>query len=158
MKPLPLTSFFMFCLIFSFCSPAKKSLNSATDSSSVGESSTKVSYLDNNTFKLTEVSTDETYGYSEKNAIHVGGAKKDSGPTNERRFLNALLGPNGEAVTYVRQGSCCPVKSKNALFGDYALLDKYEVKYAGQEKPIILYINMYDPGSLKAPKGFTFKQ
>jgi hypothetical protein len=36
--------------------------------------------------------------------------------------------------------------------------DKYEVKYDGIEKPIIFYINMYDFGELKAPKGFTFRQ
>ena len=114
--------------------------------------------LDNNTFKLTEVSTDKTYGYSENNAIMVGGVKENSGPLNERRFLNALLGPNGETVSYTRQGSCCRVKSKNAFIGEYGLLDRYEVTYAGLEKPIILYINMYDPGPLKAPAGFTFRQ
>ncbi len=38
------------------------------------------------------------------------------------------------------------------------LLDKYEVKYEGIENPVILYINMYNKGKLKAPKGFTFRQ
>jgi dTDP-D-glucose 4,6-dehydratase len=52
--------------------------------------------LDDNTFKLTEISTDETYGYSEKNAIMVGGVTSNAGPLNEQRFLNALLGPNGQ--------------------------------------------------------------
>jgi hypothetical protein len=61
-------------------------------------------------------------------------------------------------VKYARSGSCCPVKSKNAYVGEYGLLDRYEVSYDGMDSTINIYINMYDPGQLKAPKGFTFKQ
>ena len=114
--------------------------------------------LDKNTFKLTAVSEDESYGYSSKNAIMVGaGEAMEQGPSNERRYLNALLGPNGEKVQYERQGSCCQVKSDNGIMG-YALLDIYEVKYDNSGKTFKLYLNMYDPGEIKAPKGFTFKK
>lgn len=115
----------------------------------------KAKLIDDNTFLLAGITADSTYGYSPRNAVKVGGV--DTGPKNERRFLNALLGPNGETVTYRRQGSCCPVESKNGMMG-MAMLDKYEVKYDGLEKPVIIYINMYDPGILKAPVGFTFRQ
>ena len=104
-------------------------------------------------FRLKGIAEDSTYGYSDKNPVKVGG-----GPSNERRFFDALLGPGGEAVTYGRIGSCCAFKTKNGLIGDMGLLDKYEVSYRGLAKPLIIYINMYDADDLKAPLGFTIKQ
>lgn len=112
--------------------------------------------LDNNTFSITEISKDATYGYTEGNPIMVGKAG-GSGPLNERRFLNALTGPNGEQITYKRLGSCCEFKTKNGLFDDAGFLDKYEVTYEGLDEPVILYINMYDSDLLKIPAGFKKK-
>lgn len=113
---------------------------------------------DNHTFELKDISDDPTYGYSEKNPIQVGGVDKQSGPLNERRFLNALAGPNGEEVTYSRSGSCCPIKSKNDPLGfGQVMLDNYLVTWKGSNDTISIYINMYDYGTLKAPKGFTIK-
>lgn len=134
------------------CSPSGKSTSPYKPASTVQDGSATGDF-----FKLTVVSDDDTYGYSEKNPIKVGGAKNSSGPANERKFLNALLGPDGQIVTYVRTGSCCMFKTPHGLMGA-GLLDKYEVKYEGLENPVILYINMYDKGDLKAPKGFTFRQ
>jgi len=105
-------------------------------------------------FTLTVFSTDSTYGYSAANPIKVGGTEK--GPANERKFLNALAGPNGETIRYERLGSCCPFDSPNGFMGG-GLLDKYEIKWSGQAKPVILYINMYDYDALKVPVGFTVK-
>lgn len=112
--------------------------------------------LDHNTFKIIETSNDPTYGYTEANPIMVGKAG-NSGPLNERRFLNALTGPNGETVKYSRIGSCCHFKTKNGLLDDVGLLDKYSVTYEEAEKEIILYINMYDSDVLKIPVGFKKK-
>jgi hypothetical protein len=112
--------------------------------------------LDDQTFLLTELSTDPHYGYTEKKPIEVGGVKEGSGPRNERRFLNALAGPNGETVRYLRTGHCCPRKSENGIMGT-ALLDTYAVWWEGGLDTVMLYINMYDPGDLKAPLGFTIK-
>ena len=117
----------------------------------------KATLLDRNTFLLTEVSTDSTYGLSEKNPIQVGGTDKNEGPLNERRFLNALSGPNGERISYYRAGSCCPVKSKNG-FMDMAMLDNYIVTWEGSKDTISIFINMYDYGELKAPVGFSIKR
>jgi len=108
-----------------------------------------------NRFTITEVSTDETYGYTEKNPVKVGGG--ENGPANERKYLNSITGPNGEQVRYERKGSCCVFKTSNGFMGG-GLLDKYEVTYAGLSEPIIIYINMYDKDELKAPKGFKFKE
>lgn len=112
---------------------------------------------DQNTFLLKEISDDTTYGYTQGNAIKVGGAKEQQGPVNERRFLNALAGPNGEEISYARAGSCCGFKTKNSPF-DGGLLDVYWVTIEGSADTLRLYINMYDEGPLKAPVGFTIKK
>lgn len=115
--------------------------------------------LDQQTFLLTDVSMDETYGYSPKNPVEVGGAADKQGPINERRFLNALAGPNGERVTYYRQGSCCPIESDSDPFGfGQVMLDNYRVTWVGSNDTVSIYINMYDSGVIKAPKGFTIKK
>ena len=155
------------CCFAVACGSARKTQTSAAPSNSTtsnpGTTSTadvkagEYEMLDDETYKLTSISDDATYGYSEKNAIKVGNGDMKSGPASERAFLNALQGPNGEKITYVRRGSCCGVKSEHSPFG-VAMLDRYEINYKGLHKPIILYINMYDPGVLQAPKGFTFRQ
>ena len=112
---------------------------------------------DPNTFRLTEISTDDTYGYTPENAVEVGGSRQSEGPLNERRFLNALTGPNGERVSYYRAGSCCPVKSENGLMGT-AILDNYRVTWENSKDTVSIYINMYDSSYLKAPKGFGIRE
>lgn len=144
---------FLLLILMNSCSSSKKNASSPNRS----YSSQQATMLDDNSFKLTVVSDDDTYGYTQQNPIKVGGVKNNEGPLNERRFFNALLGPDGQKLTYVREGSCCPFKSRNGFMGS-GMLDRYEVKYDGIEKPIIFYINMYDFGELKAPKGFTFRQ
>ena len=113
---------------------------------------------DNYTFLVTEIATDKTYGLSPKNPVEVGGAKDSEGPTNERRYLNALAGPNGEKISYQRAGSCCPVKSDNDPFGfGSVMLDNYRVTWENAKDTISIYINMYDSSQLKAPVGFTLR-
>lgn len=110
------------------------------------------------TFELTTVSKKRSYGYTEKNPIQVGGVDKKEGPLNERRYLNALAGPEGEKVFYKRVGSCCPIKSKNDPLGfGMVMLDVYKVTWQGSFDTVQLYINMYDYGPLQAPLGFTIK-
>ena len=114
---------------------------------------------DDRTFKLTEISTDPTYGFSEKNPVQVGGDDKMEGPLNEIRYLNALAGPNGEDVYYYRLGSCCPIKSKNDPFGaGVVMLDNYLLTWEGAKDTVSIYINMYDYGELRALVGFTIKE
>lgn len=113
--------------------------------------------LDDNTFELKEISTNSSYGLSEKNPVEVGGVASANGPKNERRYLNALTGPNGEKVSYFRSGSCCPIKSKNGMMG-MAMLDNYRVTWEGSKDTVSIYINMYDSGALKAPLGFGIKE
>jgi hypothetical protein len=126
-------------------------------SCSATKKTVKTELLDQQTFLLTEISVDPSYGLSEKNPVEVGGVDKSEGPPNERRYLNALAGPNGEKVTYYRAGSCCSVKSKNGFMG-MAMLDNYRVTWEGSKDTVSIYINMYDYGVLKAPVGFSIKK
>jgi hypothetical protein len=89
------------------------------------------------------ISTDSTYGYTKENPIKVGGGAFD-GPPRERAYLDNLLGPKGEMITYERTGSI--------PFGD-TILDIYEIK--GLTKTITLYIDEYDYTEPQAPVGFT---
>lgn len=131
----------------------------ATTNQGIGDTrTTPVEYLDERTYKLTTKTNDKTYGYEQQNAIKVGGARDQSGPINERRFLNALLGPNGEAVGYYREGSCCAFDTPNGLFGNAGLLDLYKVYWEGGTDTLSLYINMYDEGDLLIPVGFTARE
>jgi len=121
-----------------------------------GSPRVKQELVNDQMFLIKKYATDKTYGYSKKNPIMVG--KEGGGPKDERRFLNALAGPNGEEISYQRQGSCCGFFTKNGLFGDSGMLDMYEVTYEGLNKPIILYINMYDSDVLQVPVGFTLRK
>lgn len=98
-------------------------------------------------------SKDATYGVTEKNPIRVG--QKGGGPSAEQAFLNSLRGPHGEAVEYKRLGSCCFFETPNGLMDGKALLDRYEVTYVGLEKPIVLYLDMYDYEQPLIPVGFS---
>lgn len=136
-------------------------LFSCSSTKPVAKSSTNTPHIlrDNNTFLITEIATDKSYGLSPKNPIQVGGVKDSEGPKNERRFLNALAGPNGEAITYFRSGSCCAIKSDNDPFGfGSVMLDNYRVTWENAKDTVSIYINMYDSGKLQAPVGFTIKK
>ncbi|MBD2721221.1 MULTISPECIES: hypothetical protein [Hymenobacter] len=108
-------------------------------------------------FVVRDVSDDETYGYSEKNPIRVGGGRS-AGVRNQLRYLNALKGPQGQAVTYERKASCCPFRTRRGVVDNSALLDVYAVTWTGNPTPVTLYLNMYRGGKLLAPRGFTGAQ
>lgn len=99
---------------------------------------------------ISEVSDDQDYGRVEAKPIKVGG-----GPSRERGYLSLLRGPNGEAVRFERDGSCCPFETPNGFMGG-GMLDIYSVWIGHAAEPVKLYLNMYDYEQPKAPKGFTF--
>lgn len=139
---------FVLCLLLAACAGTKQ----------VAGPTFKPQLRDGQTFVITELSDDKTYGYTENNPINVGGVKTSEGPLNERRFLNALEAPNGNQITYVRLGSCCPFKTPNGMIDNMGMLDKYKVEWVGQAEPVILFINMYDYGELKCPLGLAIKK
>ena len=95
------------------------------------------------------------YAYSPSNPVNVAGLAGAYDPRSEYAYLNRLRGPSGESVSYRRLGQCCPFESQNAIFGSTALLDQYEVSYDGLAEPVVLYLNFYDKGEIRPPRGFT---
>jgi hypothetical protein len=91
----------------------------------------------------------DSYGFTPDNPIRVGG-----GPDGQHAFLEALRGPEGQPIAWRRLGSCCEFETPNGLMG-FGLLDMYEVHYEGLERPVILYLDMYDAEPVAAPVGFT---
>ncbi len=114
--------------------------------------------IDSNTFYISEISKNKSYGLTPKNPVEVGESSSSSWQQNERRYLNALAGPNGERLAYYHAGSCCPIKSDKAIFGNSVMLDRYRVTWEGSSDTVSIYINMFDSGELKAPLGFNIKK
>lgn len=113
--------------------------------------------VDLNTFKIEKTAASAVYAYSTQAPIKVGGAETNEDILNERRFLNALRGPNGEKVTYELVGSCCYYELENPTHSNIGLLDRYKVTVG--DKEYILYFAPYESTKeLLAPKGFTFVQ
>lgn len=117
--------------------------------------------VDSKTYEITELSktaSSEKYGFTGEFPIKVGKGK-NGGPSNQRAYLSLLRDGQGKPVKFTRVGGgCCPYKSANALFGDYALVDTYEVKYKdekGKSKKTILYISFYDYEEPMIPVGFS---
>lgn len=102
-----------------------------------------VQFIDVQSSGACVVSEDPTYGYTEENPIRVGGDFLE-GPARERAYLNNLLGPNGEILSYVREGSFPS--------GD-TILDIYRITGPGIEE--VLYLDEYKYEPLLAPVGFT---
>lgn len=148
----------LFALAVTLSCTSPKVLTKA-DAASQGDTRTApAQYIDDNTYLLVQQSSDKSYGYEKSNPIKVGGAHQSSGPKNERRFLNALLGPNGEEIMYARTGSCCHFKTPNGLFDNTGMLDTYKVHWTGGKDTLLIYINMYDEGDLHIPVGLTGKK
>jgi hypothetical protein len=111
----------------------------------------------NNSFVISEFSKDKKYGYEKDYPINIffRGTKNDT--INQKYFLNALAGPKGEQITYTKMENCCPFPTKNSDMGA-GFLDVYELKWEGLNKPVILYLNIYERGLLMVPVGLTLKK
>lgn len=111
--------------------------------------------VDLNTFKIEKTAKSAAYGYSTQTPVKVGGAADNQGILNERRFLNALRGPNGEKITYELVGSCCYYQFTDSNQKQIGLLDRYKITIV--DKEYILYFAPYETEKeLFAPKGFSF--
>ena len=137
--------------LFTSCISTKSTLKNVDNNAPVPQ------LTKNNTFVITTFSKDKKYGYDKDYPINIfyRGTKDDV--INQQRFLNALAGPNGEAITFSKLESCCPFPSKNTEMGA-GFLDVYEIKWEGLKKPILLYLNIYERGQLMVPVGFSLKK
>jgi hypothetical protein len=106
--------------------------------------------VDRSTVPQCAVATDPTYGVTLSSPVQVGGGAM-YGPARERRYLDALRGPDGQLVRYKRTGST------EAPDGA-TILDAYEVTHDGLAKPIVLYVDEYHYSELRAPAGFVCGQ
>jgi hypothetical protein len=107
-----------------------------------------------NTFVITTFSKDKKYGYDKDYPVNIFYRNTKEESINQQRFLNALAGPKGEKITYKKLESCCPFPTKRSDMGA-GFLDVYEIKWDGQQKPVILYMNIYEKGLLMVPVGFS---
>jgi hypothetical protein len=89
------------------------------------------------------ISRSKDYGYKPDKPIKVGGEFLD-GPQREREYINALLGPGGEVVSFYRKGS----ENKGS-----DILDVYVIFFGGQKR--ILFLDMYHYEKPEAPFGMT---
>jgi hypothetical protein len=107
--------------------------------------------------RLSKMADSEKYGLTGEFPVKVGTGPR-GGPANQRAYLELLRDGQGNPVEYKRVGGgCCPYKSENAMFGDYALVDSYEVVYKnkdGKKKKAIIYISFYDYEEPMIPVGF----
>ena len=95
------------------------------------------------------VSDEPAFATTKEHAVQVGGGAMYVA-ARERRYLDALRGPMGEAIQYKRMGTVhLDVEGRT-------ILDVYEVTYPGLEKPVVLYLDAYHfDDALKAPRGFV---
>lgn len=115
-------------------------------------------FIDPNTYQLYDVAKDAKYAYTVDIPVKVGGFYENEGVLSERRYLNALLGPDGEKVTYKNIGNCCfeRVRSKEGKMIT-KMITKYELTYEGSQRRFVIFISPFEQDEMKAPKGFTFR-
>lgn len=108
-------------------------------------------------FKITEFASDARYGYDPDYPINIFYKNTVNDSINQRRYLKALAGPNGEEISYVKVETCCPFPTKHSTVGA-GLLEIYEIKWNKQKQPIRLYLNIYEKGVIQVPVGLTLKK
>ena len=133
------------------CTSTKSTLKNVDDNAPIPKISSQ------NTFVLTEISTDKKYGYDADYPVNVyyKSAKYDS--INQFKYLKALAGPNGESLSYKKVATCCPFPTKKNEMGA-GFLDIFEITWKGNQSPIKLYLNSYEKGALLVPIGLTVKK
>ncbi len=96
-----------------------------------------------------------TYGYSQEDPVKVDNGD-NRGTGYSIAYLNSLRGPKGEVISYQRRGSCCRFKLPSS--DAHGLLDIYDLTYQGCQKPIVIYLNIYEKGEMFIPLGLTAKK
>lgn len=144
-------SLLLLSIIFTGCVSTKSTIQNIDNNAPIPKLTKE------NTFVITEFSKDKKYGYDKDYPINVFYRNATNETINQERFLNALAGPNGEKLNYKKLESCCPFPTKNNTVGA-AFLDLYEITWLGQEKPILIYFNIYEKGALLVPVGLTLKK
>ena len=104
---------------------------------------------------FSNTSSDPEYGLSESKPVMLGGFLRDTKYAGAHiEYFNNLVGPNGEPVNAQRLGSCCGFEDSSLPFGG-GMLDRYQLTYDGQDKPVVIYVNLYKFEQPRAPLGFA---
>lgn len=142
--------FIALLLIITSCGSIKSSIKNV-------DNNAPVPVVKNGAFVITAYSKDKKYGFDKDYPINIyyRGTKNDT--INQKYFINALAGPKGEKITYVKLENCCPFPTKNSDMGA-GFLNVYELSWEGLKKPIILYLNIYERGQLMVPVGLSLKK
>ena len=143
--------FFAVLVSMASCSSTQSTLKNTDDNAP------NLTLSKDNTFIITEYSKDKKYGYEKEYPINVFFNNTKNETINQDRFLNALAGPKGEKITFTKLERCCPFPTKRSELGA-GLLDVYELRWAGQKKPVLLYLNIYEKGVLMVPMGLSLKK
>ena len=143
--------FIAILLSISACTSTKSTLQNTDDNAPNLELSAA------NTFIITQYSTDKKYGYDKDYPINLFFNNTANETINQERFLNALAGPKGEKISFTKLENCCPFPTKKSEMGA-GFIDVYELKWNGQKKPTLLYLNIYEKGILMVPVGLTIKK
>ncbi len=151
MKIKSFSLLFLFLIMTTSCVSTKSTLKNVDDNAPIPKLNP------DNTFVITEYSKDSKYGYNPDYPINIFFRNTKDGTINQQRFLNALAGPNGEQLVFKKLESCCPFPTKKSEMGA-GFLDVYEVTWAGQQKPIKLYMNIYEKSVLMVPVGLSLKK
>lgn len=146
-----ITLFIPLFVFFASCVSTKSTLKNVDDTAP------NLELTKENTFVITQFSTDKKYGFDKDYPINIFFKNTKEETINQQRFLNALVGPKGEKITYTKLESCCPFPTKRSDMGA-GFLDVYELKWEGQKKPIVLYLNIYEKGILMVPFGLSLKK
>lgn len=112
--------------------------------------------LNDTTYKLVSKATNKKYGFHQDYPVNVGFGLLHQREENIEKFLNALLGPNGEKITYSQNGSCCPFPTDKSELGG-GLLEVYQITWEGNSKPLTIYLNYFEKGEVLIPMGLTAK-
>jgi len=101
--------------------------------------------------------TDRDYGFVANKPIKLGGFMRGTKHSGyHREFFSKLVGPNGQRVKSRRLGRCCAFLDKSLPFGA-GFLDKYELSYKGNSRPVVIYVDLYKYDQPRAPQGFRLK-
>lgn len=141
----------LFIFLLSACVSTKSTLMNVDDNAPIPKLTKE------NTFVITEYSKDKKYGYHPNYPINIFYKNTLDENSNPARFFNALTGPKGEKIVYIKTGNCCPFPTKKSEMGA-GFLSVYEITWEGLKKPIVLYLNLYEKGKIAVPIGFELKK
>ena len=83
-------------ICFTSCTSTKSTIKN------IDNNAPNLQLVENNTFLISEFSTDRKYGYDKDYPINIFYESTRNQTINQQRFLNALAGPKGEKITYTK--------------------------------------------------------